>query len=107
MTGRPLAGLLLALAVLTALAGGNSLGAGEGPKLPAPAAFDKLVVDTLRDVHNRGADLYNTGKDFAGAYRVYEGALLTVRPLLAHRPAAQKLIEEGLAAADKEVGAAQ
>lgn len=65
-------------------------------------AFDKLVVDTLRDVHDRGADLYNTKKDFKGTYRLYQGALLTVRPLLAHRPAAQKIIDAGLAAAEKE-----
>ena len=76
-------------------------------KLPDAKAFDKLVVDTLRDVHNRGADLYNTKKEFEGTYRMYEGALVTVRPLLAHRPAAQKMIDDGLAAAEKETSAAQ
>jgi hypothetical protein len=76
-------------------------------KLPDAKAFDKLVVDTLRDVHNQGADLYNISKDFTGTYRMYHGALLTVRPLLAHHPAAQKLIDEGLAAADKEANTAQ
>jgi hypothetical protein len=67
-----------------------------------PKAFDKLIVDSLKEVHNRGADLYNVGKDFAGAYRLYEGGLLAVRPLLAHRPDEQKAIDEGLSAADKE-----
>jgi hypothetical protein len=66
------------------------------------AAFDKLVIDTLRDVHNTGADLFNTAKDFNGTYRMYQGALLTVRPLLAHHAAAQKLIDDGLAAAEGE-----
>lgn len=74
----------------------------DEPKLPEVAAFDKLVVDTLRDVHNKGADLYNLKKDFEGTYRLYQGALLTVRPFLAHRPAAQKLIDEGLTAAEAE-----
>ena len=74
----------------------------DGAKLPDVTAFDKLVVDSLREVHNRGADLYNTTKDFEGAYRMYQGGLVAVRPLLAHRPATQKLIEEGIDAAEKE-----
>lgn len=81
--------------------------AADAPKLPDAATFDKLVVDSLRDVHNRGADLYNTSKDFAGAYRIYEGALRAVHPLLGHRPAVQKTIDDGLAAAEKETGVAQ
>jgi hypothetical protein len=79
----------------------------DDPKLPDVAAFDKLIVDTLRDVHNKGADLYNTKKEFEATYRLYQGALLTVRPFLAHRPAAQKLIDEGLAAAEQEPMQAQ
>jgi hypothetical protein len=38
---------------------------------------------------------------------MYHGALLTVRPLIGHRPDAQKLIDAGLAAAEKETNAAQ
>jgi len=72
-----------------------------------PKAFDKLVVDTLRDVHNKGADLYNTSKDYAGTFRIYEGSLRTMRPLLAHRPEAQKFIDDGLAASDKEADVAR
>jgi hypothetical protein len=83
------------------------LTAADDPKLPDVKEFDKLVVDTLREVHNVGADLYNESKDFAGAYRIYQGALLTVRPLLAHRPAVQKIIDDGFAAAAKESNMAQ
>jgi outer membrane biosynthesis protein TonB len=96
MHGRTLAATLLA-----ALVAGTAA-AADGPKLPEVAAFDKLVVDALREVHNRGADLYNTSRDFEGSYRMYQGGLLAVKPLLAHRPAAQKLIDEGVEAADKE-----
>jgi hypothetical protein len=86
-----------------ALAAALSLtAAADDPKMPDARAFDKLVVDSLRDVHNKGADLYNTTKDFPGAFRMYEGALLTVKPLLGHRPEAQKLIADGLAAVEKE-----
>jgi hypothetical protein len=96
MTGRSFAGLLLALLTAGALL-------ADDPKLPDGKAYDRLVVDSLRDVHNKGADLFNTSKDFAGAYRLYQGALMTVNPLLAHRPTAQKLIDDGLAAAEKEL----
>ena len=95
MTGRPFAVLLLALFTAAAVQ-------ADDPKLPDVKAYDTIIVDTLRDVHNKGADLYNEHKDFMGAYRIYQGALLTVRPLLAHRPAAQKLIDEGMASAEKE-----
>jgi hypothetical protein len=67
-----------------------------------PAAFDRLVVDTLRDVHNFGAELYNTSRDYAGTYRLYHGALLTVRPLLSHRPTVQQRIDQGLQEVERE-----
>ena len=54
-------------------------------KAPTPAELDKLAWAVLRAVHNRGAELYNRG-DAAGCHRMYEGALVTVRPFLAHRP---------------------
>jgi hypothetical protein len=95
MIRRVLSGLLLSCLF------SNSLLA-EDAKPPEGKAYDKLVVDTLRDVHNKGADLYNEAKDFVGAYRIYQGALLTVRPLLAHQPGIQKVIDTGLAEAEKE-----
>jgi outer membrane biosynthesis protein TonB len=73
----------------------------------ADPAFDKTLRDSLAQVHNKGADLYNQSKDYAGAYRVYEGALLTAKPLLGHRAATQKAIDDGLAAAAKEADAAR
>jgi hypothetical protein len=99
---------LAALALVTALAfSATRSTAADDPKLPDVKIYDKLVIDALRDVHNKGADLYNTQKDFAGAYRMYQGALTAVRPLLAHRPDAQKLIDAGLDAAEKEADVAR
>jgi hypothetical protein len=87
--------------VVLVLAAGGAVADDPKPVIDAKA-FDKLIVDSLKEVHNRGADLYNLGKDFAGAYRMYEGGLLAVRPLLGHRPDEQKAIDEGLVAAEKE-----
>lgn len=95
---------LAALALVAALAANVS---ADDPKLPDVKAFDKLVIDALRGAHNKGADLYNEGRDFAGAFRVYQGALMTVQPLLGHRPEAQKLIDTGLEAAEKETDPAR
>jgi hypothetical protein len=94
--------LLSVLALAAAFLVGASQARADDPKLPDTKTFDKLVIDALRDVHNRGADLYNTSEDHAGAYRMYQGALVTVRPLLAHRPEAQKIIDTGFESADKE-----
>jgi hypothetical protein len=77
------------------------------PRLPDVKTFDKQVIDSLRDVHNTGADLYNKHRDYAGAYRMYQGGLLTIRPLLQHRPAAQKLIDTGLEKAELEADVAR
>src|SRR5262245_31489695 len=67
------------LGVLVVAAACVGASAADDPKpLMDAKAFDKLVVDTLRDVHDRGADLYNTKKDYPGAYRLYQGSLLTV-----------------------------
>ena len=98
---------LIALALATALGALAPRAAADDPKLPDTKSFDALVRDALRDVHNKGADLYNTARDYPGAHRLYEGALLTVRPLLAHRPDAQKIIDAKLSEADKESDSAR
>jgi hemoglobin len=63
--------------------------------------IDTLILNTLRDVINRGADLYNSG-DWAGCYRLYEGALMATRPLLEHRPELQTAIRDGLRNAEAD-----
>jgi hemoglobin len=57
--------------------------------------IDKHVYNSLRDVINHGADLYNAG-DWAGCYRLYEGALMAVEPMLGHRAELQKAIRDGV-----------
>jgi len=58
---------------------------------------DAQIYATLRDVINQGADLYNPPRnDQNGCYRLFQGALLALKPQLAHRPELQKAIEAGL-----------
>ena len=64
-------------------------------------SLDKQMSEALRDVHDRGADLYNAGEVAAG-YRIYQGGLVVAKGLLGHRPETQKLITAGLAKADRE-----
>ena len=81
----------------------------EAPKSSPPLdakALDKLLYDSLREVHDRGADLYNAGEHL-GCYRMFQGALRTARGALAHRPASQKLIDEGMAAAERQPAMSQ
>jgi hypothetical protein len=66
-------------------------GAGDGRK-----KLNDQLHDVLRTVINRGADLYNNSRDYAGCYRLYHGALLTVRPLLEGYPDLQSAIDAGI-----------
>jgi hypothetical protein len=70
------------------------------PNPPDRKAIDRQIYNTLRDVINRGAGLYNSG-DQVGCYRLFEGALMAMRPLLEHRPDLQKAIDAGLANAER------
>jgi hemoglobin len=63
--------------------------------------FEKQVRALLPRVINTGADLFNEG-DRAGCYRLYQGSLLTLRPLLEQHPDLQKAIDAALADADQQ-----
>jgi serine/threonine protein kinase len=65
------------------------------------AALDAKVFIALRDVINRGSHLYNDG-DPAACYRLYEGSLMTLRPLLDSRPDLQKAIADDLARVERD-----
>src|SRR5882672_5112758 len=63
-------------------------------------AVDRAIHSSLKDVINQGASLYNRG-DRYGCYRVYDGALRAVRPLLTDHADLQKLIDEALAGVEQ------
>jgi hypothetical protein len=89
-----------ALLALTLSAGAAGPPAGM-PGSAEAKALDLKVFTTLRDVINRGADLYNRG-EWSACYRIYEGSLMTLRPLIDHRPELQKAITAGLASAERD-----
>jgi|SRR5579884_3566848 len=90
--------LLLSLtAVLAPNLGADEKKAEKGEH----AGKNKAIVDSLATVINKGADIFNSG-DYYGCYRLYEGALLGVKPLLEHKPALQKRIDDAFAEAERQ-----
>ncbi|HEX3149125.1 MAG TPA: carboxypeptidase-like regulatory domain-containing protein [Gemmataceae bacterium] len=67
-------------------------------------AIQKRVSDSLYEIHEAGAELYNAG-DFDGGYRVYQGGLMVARRMLVDRPDIQRIIADGLTAAKGLPGA--
>jgi truncated hemoglobin YjbI len=59
----------------------------------------RALRDSLKDVINTGADLFNKDGYYAGCYRLWQGALLSVKPFLA--PAMQKEIDASIAGAER------
>jgi hemoglobin len=71
----------------------------EGPA--DKSSLDKQISDALRDMHNRAADLFNTTKDYNGAYRMFQGGLYVVRPMLNHRADVQQVLDVGMQEAER------
>jgi hemoglobin len=96
--------LLCALVGLTAgVVRGDEEKKGEDKTMTAPLdrkVLDETVYKTLRDVINQGADLFNSG-DRAACYRLWEGSLKTLRPLLDHKPEMQKAVSTSLTNAER------
>jgi hemoglobin len=63
--------------------------------------LDEAIYENLRDIINQGAPMYNQG-DWNGCYRLWEGSLLSVRPLLDHRPTLQPIIDGAIANARQD-----
>ncbi len=60
---------------------------------------DRLTLDTLTAIHNRGAALFNGG-DPAGCYRLFQGALIAVRPVLPED--VHEVVDAALAEAERD-----
>src|SRR5262245_29428304 len=96
-TTKPWASLLCLGAFSLCCAAGAPLGQEGKPIEEKPEA--KALFDSLRDVINSGADLFNNQRDYAGCYRLYQGALLSVRPFLTKE--LQTKVDSSLASAER------
>jgi hemoglobin len=85
------------LAVLL-LVGVASPSPADQPKA-AGAASSQQLSELLRDVINRGADLYNNG-DRNGCYRLFQGALMVLRAQFSDQDL-RKAIDAGVAEAEQ------
>jgi hemoglobin len=87
---------------LAAMAWADDKEKAAGP--PDRKALDQGVYRALTDAINKGADLYNgtsdSPNDPAACYRLWQGALMALKPLLDHQPDWQKAIDAGLAEAE-------
>lgn len=90
-----LAVLALASAAAAYQEGGDKAASGD------TKTADRQMYDALRQVIITGRDLFNKQGDYSGCYRVFQGSLITAKPLLGHRPDLQKAIDKGLADAEK------
>jgi len=100
---------ILAVCVTTlVLTRATNAGTGQPAGGSDTKELDERIYKVLRDVINTGAELYNKpNNDAKSCYRIYQGSLLTLKPLLAHRPGLQKAIEDAFANADREPSVAE
>src|SRR5947209_2970328 len=68
-----------------------------GGMAPAQCSANKELDGTIKI----GVQLYNGG-DQAGCYRVYEGALTALAPLLSYKPELKTVVEAGLRDAEAQ-----
>ncbi|MFO0952662.1 MAG: group 1 truncated hemoglobin [Isosphaeraceae bacterium] len=87
-----------------ALAAGT--GAARAADAPKPDATDIKINQGVVSAITLGVDLYNGG-DPTGCYRVYQGALRGITPLLDAKPDLKKMVVAGLEEAELQPTTAQ
>jgi hemoglobin len=88
--------LVFALLAPVAVAQDGDKQADPLPRKELDRRLRQILVESIRT----GAPLYNSG-DQAGCYRIYQGSLMAVDPLLDHRPELQAAVRKGLERAAK------
>jgi hypothetical protein len=63
------------------------------------------VNTALRDVINEGADLFNLQADHAGCYRLYQGSLVALKPML--EPWQKRFVDKALTDAPTKTTSAE
>jgi hypothetical protein len=101
--------LSAALALLGLILLGSDVLAQTGKTIPpVPARNPELLYrpeslyTSLGDVINYGAYLFNDNGDYAGCYRLYQGALISVRPYLVANPNLLKDVDDALQKAEQQ-----
>jgi hypothetical protein len=89
--------LLLAATGLVSAQGPGTSGVQADKSVVEPHSSADLY-GSLKDVINYGAELFNKQADHAGCYRVYQGALISIRPFMA--TALRKRIDESIVRAE-------
>lgn len=87
----------LIVATFTLILVGSTFSEGQSPSDNLNAAG---LHRSLRDVINTGADLFNLQGDYAGCYRLYQGSLIAIKPML--RPQLQGEVDKALSEAEKQ-----
>jgi hypothetical protein len=75
--------------------------AGQTADMPDSKASDKKISDVTKTIINRGADLFNVYRDYAGCYRYYQGGLTALRGMLDGHKELQDTIDKALAEAER------
>jgi hypothetical protein len=78
----------------------ESAGGAVAQEPPKEKTFEQNLEIGLVTVINEGATIYNNQGDWAGCYRLYEGALRAIQPILGKYPELQKSITAALAEAN-------
>jgi len=68
--------------------------------------FDGTLYRGLKGAINQGVDLYKAG-DHYGCYRLFQGIVVSLKPVFADRPDLQRTIDAGLADAERQAEAWQ
>lgn len=87
---------VLATGALGVAFAGNADSQGKKPTEKHDAA---VLNQTLKEVIDAGARIFNEQGDHAGCYRMWQGSLMSIRPFVP--PEMQKSIDNGLASAEK------
>jgi hemoglobin len=82
---------VLVFALVLALTASGFAGDGPLATRDLDSRIDQAIVRTI----NIGAPIYNQG-DAAGCYRLYQGSLIMIEPLLGHRPELAREVAKGL-----------
>ncbi len=92
---------LLAAVILVFAFAGTFYAQVGGPDAAPGDAKDRKIREALRIVIEQGRSLHNRPNfDYVGCYRVFQGGLTAVQPLLDHHPDLQRAIADGLAKAE-------